>query len=278
MKTGILALLIVTVIISTKAYSQTVINGSFEDNLATDCLWNNPNSTFNSLMSDCFAFGPGEEVDIQKGTCGYAIPAKGEWFISLASNIGSPDQVALKLSSPLIAGNGYHLTFSQKADTNFTVYDSLLIGVSDEEISFGIQIYSVQPVVQTGWTETAFDFIAPLSGQYITFGNKGERRGWNFIDNVQIMFINGMGEIYNNQAITIYPNPFSVETILQSNQVLKNAEVTLYNSSGQVIKQISNISGQSVSIQRDKLPGGLYFIQLTQNGILFATEKLVIID
>ena len=85
-------------------------------------------------------------------------------------------------------------------------------------------------------------------------------------------------ELNNDQDLSIYPNPFSDKTILQLDYPLQNATLTLYNSFGQVVKQMENLSGQTIALQRDDLPSGLYFLRLTEGNKVFATEKLVITD
>jgi len=82
--------------------------------------------------------------------------------------------------------------------------------------------------------------------------------------------------IENN--IVIYPNPFSLLSTLETNKNLKGATLTVYNSFGQQVKQIKNISGQTFTLHRDNLQSGLYFLQMTQENKIIATEKLVITD
>jgi hypothetical protein len=79
-------------------------------------------------------------------------------------------------------------------------------------------------------------------------------------------------------GIKVYPNPFSNSTTLHTDNLLKNATLVVYNSFGQIVKQIKNISGQTVTLFRDHLPGGVYFLRLTQDNKLIATGKLVIAD
>jgi photosystem II stability/assembly factor-like uncharacterized protein len=90
--------------------------------------------------------------------------------------------------------------------------------------------------------------------------------------------VSGINEINVHNSITIYPNPFSTQTILQTDKVFKNATLTLHNSLGQQIRQVNNISGQTVTIHRDNLSSGLYYLQLTQDNQTIATDKLVITD
>jgi photosystem II stability/assembly factor-like uncharacterized protein len=77
---------------------------------------------------------------------------------------------------------------------------------------------------------------------------------------------------------SVYPNPFSSQTTLQTDQLFKNATLTVYNSYGQTVKQINNISGQAVVFSRDNLPNGIYFLQLTVSSKVIATKKILITD
>ena len=81
-----------------------------------------------------------------------------------------------------------------------------------------------------------------------------------------------------NTRFNIYPNPFSTQTTLQTGDLFKNATLTVYNCFGQAVKEIKNINGQGVTLQRDNLPSGLYFIRLMQEDKTFATEKVIITD
>ena len=86
----------------------------------------------------------------------------------------------------------------------------------------------------------------------------------------------GSAIVLNN--ITIYPNPFSTQTTIRPGKLLKNATLTVNNCLGQTVKQIKNISGQTVTLHRDNLPSGLYFVWLTEENRTIAAGKLVITD
>lgn len=90
--------------------------------------------------------------------------------------------------------------------------------------------------------------------------------------------ISSTPDIESGFGISIYPNPFSSATTLQSENLLRDATLTVYNASGQKIKQIENISGHTVVFSRENLPGGLYLFQLTQDNQLITTNKLIIND
>jgi hypothetical protein len=82
----------------------------------------------------------------------------------------------------------------------------------------------------------------------------------------------------DDNLLSIYPNPFSVQTVLQKENSFHNATLTLYNFFGQTVKEIKNISDQTVTLQRDNLPEGLYSVRLTENNKIIATKKIVIMD
>jgi Secretion system C-terminal sorting domain len=78
------------------------------------------------------------------------------------------------------------------------------------------------------------------------------------------------------KSISIFPNPFISSTNIRTNDILKNATLTIYNAFGQLVKQVKNISGQSFTLSRDNLPSGLYSIRLTEENKTIAVEKLII--
>ena len=79
-------------------------------------------------------------------------------------------------------------------------------------------------------------------------------------------------------AMRIYPNPFSSQTVLQTEKSFHNATLTVDNCFGQTVAQIKNINGQTVTLSRNNLPSGLYFVRLTEENTTITVDKLVITD
>ncbi|HET6990895.1 MAG TPA: SBBP repeat-containing protein, partial [Bacteroidia bacterium] len=77
---------------------------------------------------------------------------------------------------------------------------------------------------------------------------------------------------------SISPNPFNSSTTIRFNSQLKNGEVELFNLYGQEIKSIKNISADKIEIERGDLSDGIYFIRLSEENKLIATEKVIIAD
>lgn len=87
-----------------------------------------------------------------------------------------------------------------------------------------------------------------------------------------------VNEYENSISLTLSPNPFSAETVLQTDNPFHNVTLTVYNCFGQTVKQLKNISGQTVTFSRDNLASGLYFVRLAEENKIIAVDKLIITD
>jgi hypothetical protein len=86
----------------------------------------------------------------------------------------------------------------------------------------------------------------------------------------------GIDEFEARSQIKIGPNPYSVSTIVQSDKILNNVTLTLYDAHGNQVKRIINITGKVLILQRDGLPSGIYFLNLTsEGGNIFKTKLLI---
>lgn len=96
---------------------------------------------------------------------------------------------------------------------------------------------------------------------------------------ISVYYDNAGGISKNNfdDNITIVPNPFYSQTVLQTDNSFHNATLSIDNCFGQTVKQMKNISGQTVTLSRDNLPSGLYFLRLTEGNKAY-TDKLVLTD
>lgn len=89
----------------------------------------------------------------------------------------------------------------------------------------------------------------------------------------------GLNEInHQSKFLKIFPNPFSTQSTLQTNIEMNNVSVIICNLYGQTVREIKNITGQSLTLYRDNLAVGLYFIKLTENNKILFVDKLVITD
>lgn len=88
----------------------------------------------------------------------------------------------------------------------------------------------------------------------------------------------GISELIDGNSISIYPNPFSSQTTLQASDYFHDVTLKVYSYYGQLVKQVDNIYGESIIMQRDSLAKGIYFVQLIQSNKLITTVKIVIVD
>ncbi|WP_309640958.1 T9SS type A sorting domain-containing protein [Flavobacterium sp.] len=89
----------------------------------------------------------------------------------------------------------------------------------------------------------------------------------------------GFSQLSNNSPQSlIYPNPFDSSATISFTATIINADLNIYNLQGQKVKTINNFSGQTMTLSRENLPSGLYFLQLIENNKATLTTKLIIKD
>ncbi|MBK6964592.1 MAG: T9SS type A sorting domain-containing protein, partial [Bacteroidales bacterium] len=89
---------------------------------------------------------------------------------------------------------------------------------------------------------------------------------------------NGSSGISFTHKLSMFPNPFSSAANLQFPGNMTNAELLIFNAFGQQVKQLKGINGREITLFRDDLPAGIYFLTLYQENIRFASAKFIIID
>jgi len=112
-----------------------------------------------------------------------------------------------------------------------------------------------------------------------TSANSGIISGATFIQDLNCF--TGTVDLKNLSDIdnaSVFPNPFSFATTFKSNEELQNASLSIYTVLGQEVKQINNISGNEILIERGNLPAGIYFISISQNNERIILKKIVITD
>ncbi|MBL4658693.1 MAG: T9SS type A sorting domain-containing protein [Flavobacteriales bacterium] len=94
--------------------------------------------------------------------------------------------------------------------------------------------------------------------------------------NVTITNCTGLNT-YESGRFKVYPNPFSLQTIVYLDKPVQDASLTFYDIQGQEVKQLLYISGNSIVVQCDNLPDGMYFIHVIAEGKLIGTEKIILL-
>jgi hypothetical protein len=79
-------------------------------------------------------------------------------------------------------------------------------------------------------------------------------------------------------TISFSPNPFNSALQIRSEISLENVSLKLFNSLGQLVKEVQSLSGQDYTLNRDNLNSGLFFIQLLQGNKVISYKKIFIQD
>jgi hypothetical protein len=182
------------------------------------------------------------------------------------------------------SGSGSNGLSQGKATVTLTRFN----GTSNDTISTGSYLFDSTNVfipfqLNTGLTSLIADSV---SIYIVNAGIGNSCRGFNnycnllYLDNLTLSTIPlGIENLISNEnVVSVFPNPFSTETTFKTDEALKDATLEVYNSLGQTVKQIKNISGKTVTLFRDNLPSGLYYIRMRQESKVIATEKLIITD
>lgn len=171
--------------IPSDASANLVVNGSFETNTAPSTVFNPFNAVFNSYMSSVNAYGIREGIDIQTIGSGYGLaPVDGIWKVSPASDAnGTNEELAMALSSPLMTGSGYDLSFYMEAlHSGGFNGGHVEIGASTSDSSFGTLVYTSADTVDA-WTPVSTSFMAPNAATHLTVRVDTDVSGWVGLDN-----------------------------------------------------------------------------------------------
>lgn len=159
----------------------------------------------------------------------------------------------------VLVGTHYHKRFILQSNPPFPSPDSSHCIVEGIGSSFGLT--------------NQIGFYPEGGGNWVCFSHNTETYPAN--SNCSIT-TNITETVSSNIQINISPNPFTIQTILHSSQELNKALLIIYNSFGQEVKETKNISGQTITLQRENLPSGIYFFRLTQDNKILSADKLVI--
>lgn len=222
---------IVCILLGDNSEGQSFLNGDFENTLATEDKINVSNTLFNSLMKDAAAFGTNGNIDIITSDSFCGGPKKGNWFIALTG--GGTDAISLKLSSPLVQGEKYSITFYQKTCISTTrILTPLQLGVSETENTFGSLVYT-SPAATNSWNVSTFTFTAPNNGQYITIRlSEGNAfTAWTHLDNFSLKCVLDVNigndtSICEGKTLVLRPTVANAVFLWNDNSTLSSYTVT----------------------------------------------------
>lgn len=157
--------------------------------------------------------------------------------------------------------------------------DSTLIG-SEYHKRFWLNNNYAALIEGIGTTLGAFAPIVPFfeSGNDLWCVRRNNQIDWTSSPGYECSLTSISEYSATEKQISIFPNPFSLATTIQTNINLINVTLTIFDTYGNQVKQVKSLTGQKIILQRDNLPNGLYFIHLTQDSKIIETNKLIIVD
>ena len=75
----------------------------------------------------------------------------------------------------------------------------------------------------------------------------------------------GITAFSEENAVSVFPNPATDNLTISFTTPANKANVKIVNVAGQVVKEINNVSGNSVSLDFVDFPSGVYFVETTNN-------------
>ena len=72
----------------------------------------------------------------------------------------------------------------------------------------------------------------------------------------------------------VYPNPFTDYTTIEFPDAVQTRKIELIDIHGNTVRSLHNINSNSVRIQRENLPSGIYFIRIQSDDIY--VKKVII--
>jgi hypothetical protein len=88
--------------------------------------------------------------------------------------------------------------------------------------------------------------------------------------------INKIGDNENEVKGVVYPNPFQTFFSINTEIYTNNATLVFYNTFGIIEKKIENIHGNLINVDIEKLPKGIYILQLIENNKILFNKKVLI--
>lgn len=88
----------------------------------------------------------------------------------------------------------------------------------------------------------------------------------------------GVEKVNSEDFPLYYPNPARSHVIIEFKQFRSHASLSILNVQGAVVRQVDGLSGDSLTLYRDGLPGGLYFLRLTEGGVTQNVGKIMFND
>lgn len=137
----------------------------------------------------------------------------------------------------------------------------------------GDNIYFMNPWFGEGLHIGTYSFM--LSGKDNT---STATHTWTHTNKITSNMFTDVNQVTSNDQLTVTPNPVIASAQINSGIELSDATISILDTKGMEVRKMEHISGQQIQINRDQLPGGIYFLRLSQDNQVLSLGKLIVSD
>jgi hypothetical protein len=247
-----------------------------------DTLWT---KTYGGTGEDK-AFSVQQTTDIGYVICGYTESfGNGDGDVYLIKTDTNGDILWTKTYGG--TSHDYGLTAQQTTDAGYIIightrgfgaadYEFYLIK-TDANGNSGCNENSTNTIITSPQTEVNIPATIIGSGAIVTSPPTITRNTATTVSVLCFSSLDIQGENNKLKKLYVYPNPFSTSAIIEiDNPKNENHTLSIYNSSGQLVRQLNNITANKIEIKRGNLANGFYFIQLRTDNEIVGMKKLIV--
>jgi len=170
--------------------------------------------------------------------------------------------------------NGFVIAGDMHTTSNYD--DVFLMKINSNGDSLWSKIYSGPSYESAEWMDNV------TGGGFVITGSATD----NFDDVVLLIKTDANGNVVSginesaaqSTIVKIYPNPFSINTIIKinSNTQIQNASLSIYNIIGDEVHTINGINSNEIKIERNSMTSGMYFFKICNDKEVIYTGKLMV--
>ncbi len=180
-------------------------------------------------------------------------------------------QGMLTVESTTLASKGSYDVYTISYDSLGQLIQAITVGGTGADQSFGIAADQDAILFITGNFESKTFHVGTIA-----LSNTGE------FDLFLAKLVNDPSPVFVFTTVTasiqIYPNPSNSDIYFQSEFLLVDASLRVYDAQGKIVTTMKGISGHQFVLPRNQIPGGTYFYQVMEDNRSFVTSILAFLD
>jgi hypothetical protein len=249
--------------------AQTILNGSFEDNIVLDDSLMLTEPAFDNTVANCYTVDGGFMDVISSGTyCGGA--HDGSFFIqnSVSEYYGA---FSMQLSGPMGPGTDYLVTFwSRRCGPNPGL---IVVGYTQYDSIIGIPIFTVSTATDTAWHFNSYVFTATQPWEYLYVDMQNP--SLNAQMQVDLFTLSPLMSASPATPALQYqsgPNPVADSWSITLSEA---AELVWIDMAGKIVLT-QTLEAGTTAVDRQDLTAGIYGYRITTEGGKEASGRLVL--